>query len=233
MAVDFLHPRRVPLESVQPTPPRRLKLPTVVPNVMRRLQNRTKVINVDDLLYPRPFGGRAGTTAPAQHATSTAEYLRGVGILAAYRMYFFPPLAVQWAMYAVWLQGHAAGLSLSALRTLDEQGRTHLAQYPNEYHCPAGLTESVQGLIRIDAHRPSPAPVSRPPAVAGSANRFQQRLGRQEPCLRWNGGRCTNGVTCFRAHVCATCRGPHQARFCPQQQGNGPRPLVAPLAGPY
>ncbi|KAF0288636.1 hypothetical protein FJT64_012936 [Amphibalanus amphitrite] len=144
--VDFLRASKAPLKSTQPPPPRRLKLPTVAPDTLRRLRNRTKVVDINDLLHPRPFGGRGGT-APAQSCTSTADYLRGLAILVAYRSYFFPTMAVQWAMYAVWLHGHAAGLTLSAMRELDGQGRTHLAQYPQDYHSPAELTECVQGFL--------------------------------------------------------------------------------------
>lgn len=191
-------------------------------------------MDVDDVLYPRPFAGRAGVGDPAQHATSTADYLRGVGIVTAYRCYFFPPMAVQWAMYAVWLQGHATGLTLGSLRALDGQGRTYLAQYPNEYHSPAELTESVQGVPLATLHRQPPAPPSRPLAVAGGVGRLSPRLGRPEPCFRWNGGRCINGTVCRRAHVCMDCGGAHQARSCRLQPGNGPRPLVsAPTAGRF
>ena len=225
--MDFLRLRRAPTLSAQPPPPRRLKLPTVSSETLERLQNRAKVINVDDVLHPR-FGaeGRGGAEGPArQHATSVAEYLRGVHTIIAYRCYFFPTLAVQWAMYGVWLQGHAAGMSLASLRALDGQGRTHLAQYPGEYHSPAELTEAAQGMLLAAAPRALPAPPTRPPVLGGGFGRPLQRAGRPEPCLRWNAGRCTTGTFCRRPHLCLDCGGNHQARTCRLQPGNGPRPL--------
>ena len=233
--MNFLSLRRAPTRSVQPPPPRRLKLPTVAPDTLRRLRHRGKVVNVDDVLHPRPFGGCGGADGPApQQATSVTEYLRGVQIIIAYRTYFFPTLAVQWAMYGVWLQGHAAGMSLASLRALDGQGRTHLAQYPGEYHCPAELTEAAQGLLLAATPRALPAPPIRAPVLPGVIGRPPQRAGRPEPCLRWNGGRCTTGTFCRRAHVCLDCGGAHQARTCRLQPGNGPRPLgPPPKAGRY
>ncbi|XP_043200854.1 uncharacterized protein LOC122369846 [Amphibalanus amphitrite] len=162
--VDFLRASKAPLKSTQPPPPRRLKLPTVAPDTLRRLRNRSKVVDINDLLHPRPFGGRGGT-APAQSCTSTADYLRGLAILVAYRSYFFPTMAVQWAMYAVWLHGHAAGLTLSALRELDGQGRTHLAQYPQDYHSPAELTNACKGSWRPAARSQAFRSVPTPPAA--------------------------------------------------------------------
>ena len=229
--VDFLKLRRAPLRSTQPPPPRRLKLPTLAPDTLRRLRNRTKVVDVDEVLHPRPFGGRANADGPPQRTNVVHEYLRGVGIIVAYRCYFFPTLSVQWAMYAVWLQGHAAGLSISALRALDGQGRTHLAQYPGEYHSPAELTEAAQGLLMAAAPR---APPLRSPPSASVGGRPPLPAGRPETCIRWNAGRCANGQLCRRAHICLDCGGAHQARTCRNQPGNGPRPLVpVPRAGRY
>ena len=233
-AVDFLHPRRVPLKSSQPTPPRRLKLPTVASDTLRRLRNRTKVVDVDELLHPCPIGGRGGPTGPAHRAASSAEYMKGVAILVAYRAYFFPPLAVQWALYQVWLQGLAVGLSLSSLRALDSQGRTHLAQYPRDYHSPAALTESVRGTAASsDAIRSPSTSAPRPPPAIASAGRLPTRpYHEMEPCFRWNSGHCNNGLLCRRAHACITCGGPHPVRAC-RPAGNGPRPLARPPAGRY
>ena len=224
--VDFLDLSNVPTRSKQPQPPRRLKLPTVAPDTLRRLRNRTKVVDVDDFLYPRPFGGRAGADGPTQRAGSVAEYMRGVGILVSYRCYFFTTVAVQWSMYAVWLQGQATGLSLASIRALDGQGRTHLAQYPAEYHSPAELTEATQGLLIAAAPRAPPAPPARLPVAVGGPGRHAPRAARPETCLRWNAGRCSNAnFTCRRAHTCLDCGGPHQVRNCRLQPGNGPRPL--------
>lgn len=228
-AFDYLHPGRVPIKSTQPPPPRRLKLPTVATETLRRLRNRVKVVDVEEILHPRPFGGRSEAAGPVR-ATSTADYLRGVGIIIAYRTYFFPPLAVQWAMYNVWLQSHAAGLSVAALRALDGQGRTHLAQYPEEYHSAAELSESVQGLQLGSSSRQQPPAATRQPVTAAN---FMPQPYRREPCIRWNSGRCLHGYNCRRTHACATCGGPHQARSCRLQPGNGPRPLAGPPAGRF
>ncbi|KAF0298221.1 hypothetical protein FJT64_004472 [Amphibalanus amphitrite] len=127
-------------------------------------------------------------------------------------------MAVQWAMYAVWLHGHAAGLTLSALRELDGQGRTHLAQYPQDYHSPAELTECVQGFL---ASRRSLSGVPLGPDTAG--RRPAPRPGLPEPCFRWNNGRCSAGASCRRPHTCTGCGGPHPAHACPSAQGNAPR----------
>ncbi|KAF0303302.1 hypothetical protein FJT64_024704 [Amphibalanus amphitrite] len=141
-----------------PPPPRRLKLPTVGASTLRRLANRAKVVAVEDVLAPKEFSGIGTAAGPSTPQLAPAEYLRGVGVIAAYRAYFFPELAVQWAMYMVWLQGRAAGLPTAAIKQLDGHGRTLLAQYPGEYHTPADLTESVQALM--------PAPPSRPRRAA-------------------------------------------------------------------
>ena len=90
-------------------------------------------------------------------------------------------------MYGVCLQGHAAGMSLASLRALHGQGRTHLAQYPGEYHSPAEPTEAAQGMLLAAAPRalylprppvrrssaaasgaPSSAPAGQSPACAGT-----------------------------------------------------------------
>ena len=187
------------------------------------------MVNVDELLHPTPFEGGASPAGQPTHAATTPEYLRGVAILIAYRAYFFPTMAVQWAIYGVWLQGHAAGLSLASLRAVDGQGRTQLAQYPREYHSPADLTESVQGLLLPAAPRALALAPSRP-----APSRPLPRPTDREACLRWNEGRCLNGPRCRRQHVCMVCGAPHQVRFCRQRSGNGVRPLVpAPLAGRY
>ena len=53
---------------------------------------------------PRPFGGRASADGPQHRANPVQGYLRGVGVLVAYRCYFLPTLSVQWA-----IRGLAAG----------------------------------------------------------------------------------------------------------------------------
>ena len=192
-------------------------------------------MDVDEVIHPKHFSQRTAANGPVQCTTSVSDYLRGVGIIVAYRCYYFPTLAVQWAMYAVWLQGHAAGLNLASLRALDGQGRAHLAQYPGEYHGPAELTEAAQGLLMAGAPRAGIAPPIRAPApAAGAVGRVPHRAGRPETCLRWNAGRCGNGQLCRRAHVCLDCGGPHQLRTCKIQPGNGLRPLgPGPRAGRY
>lgn len=213
----------MPTRSQQPPPPRRLKLPTVSHRTLKDLANRRRVVNIDDILHPRPLGESRGGADQLPVASSAAEYLRRVGIIVAYRSYFFPPAAVQWAMYAVWLQGHAVSAPLATLRKLDHQGRTHLATYPGDYHSPADLTESVQTLLMAPASRPlAPAPRSVPGV------RLAPRAARPEPCFRWNGGRCSNNAASRRAHVCLDCGGPHQARVCRAATGNALRPLPPP-----
>ena len=162
----------------------------------------------DDILHPR-FGaeGRGGEEGPVwQHATSVAEYLRGAQNIIAYRCYFFPTLAVQWAMHDVWLQGHAAGMRLASLRAPDGQGRTHLTQYPGECHSPAEMTEAAQGMLLAAAPRALPAPPTRPSVLAGGLGRPIQRAGRPESRLRWNTGGGTGGGGGER------CSGPRRAR---------------------
>ena len=229
--IDFLHTGRAPTRSIQPAPPRRLKLPTVSASTLRRLANRAKVVAVEDVLSPTSFGGAGVAAGLSGAAHSPAEYLRGVAIVAAYRAYYFPELAVQWAMYMVWLQGRAAGLTTAALKQTDELGRTLLAQYPGEYHSPADLTESVQGLLPATTSRPAyaarPAAPYRPPTGGrqGQAGREQQAC-----CFRWNEGRCHNGTLCRFGHRCRECGShDHPATACQVRRrlpGNGPRPLM-------
>ena len=213
-----LRAHRAPIISTQPQPPRGLKLPTVGSGTLRRLTNRRKVVSVDDVLSPKPFGGRAAPTTAT--AVTTADYLRGVAIIAAYRSYYFPRMAVQWAMYQVWLHDRAAGLSVAAVRHLDEQGRTILAQYPDVYHTPADLSEGVRELPPA---QPSSRPVTayRPPQPG--------RRGR-EVCFRWNSGICTNGNYCKYLHACRVCGLAHKAVAVhgPRLPGNAIRPLAAP-----
>lgn len=214
----FLQAHRAPIISTQPQPPRGLKLPTVGSGTLRRLTNRQKVVSVDDVLSPKPFGGRAAPTTAT--AATTAEYLRGVAIIAAYRAYYFPSMAVQWAMYQVWLHDRAAGLSVAAVRHLDEQGRTILAQYPDVYHTPADLSEGVRELPPTQQSS-RPVTAYRPPQPG--------RRGR-EVCFRWNSGFCNNGNYCKYLHACRVCGLAHKAVAVhgPRLPGNAMRPLAAP-----
>ncbi|XP_043210481.1 uncharacterized protein LOC122375265 isoform X2 [Amphibalanus amphitrite] len=235
--VDYVHVGRAPTRSIQPPPPRRLKLPTVGASTLRRLANRAKVVAVEDVLAPKEFSGIGTAAGPSTPQLAPAEYLRGVGVIAAYRAYFFPELAVQWAMYMVWLQGRAAGLPTAAIKQLDGHGRTLLAQYPGEYHTPADLTESVQALMPAPPSRPVYAARSTTYRPAGGSRPFQPR----EPkacCFRWNEGRCHNGASCRFGHKCRECgANDHPATACPMTRrfsGNGPRPLMghpSPAAG--
>ena len=229
--LDFLHTSRAPTRSIQPAPPRRLKLPTVSASTLRRLANRAKVVAVEDVLSPKAFGG-AGTSAGLFVAAhSPADYMRGVAIVAAYRAYFFPELAVQWAMYMVWLQGRAAGLTTAALKQHDELGRTLLAQYPGEYHSPADLTESIQGLLPSSTGRPAYSARPAAPYRPNTGSR-QGQAGREQraSCFRWNEGRCHNGSMCRYGHRCRECGSQdHPATACQLRRrlpGNGPRPLM-------
>lgn len=212
---------------MQPPPPRGLKLPTVGSSTLRRLANRQKVVSVDDVLSPKPFGG--GPVVPPLAPPTAAEYLRGVAIIAAYRTYYFPELAVQWAMYQVWLQGRAAGRSVAAVRHIDGQGRTLLAQYPETYHSPADLSEGVRELPPSLPSRPAIGARTPPAGRHGPAPR--------EPCFRWNAGVCNNGSYCRYSHVCRVCGQGHKAAAVhgPPQPGNAPRPLLtqASPAGRY
>ena len=227
LKVDHLHPGRAPIRSVQPPPPRRLKLPTVSSSALRRLADRSKVVKIDDILSFGAKGTSAATTAPPP---SPAVYLRAVGVVAAYRTYFFPELGVQWAMYTVWLQGIAAGLPTAAIKELDTRGRTLLAQYPGEYHSAADLTESVQDLAAPPsrpAYTPrAPAPYRQPGGSRPYPAGREQRL----TCFRWNENRCHNGTACRFVHRCRDCGAPdHPAPACQmprRPQGNGPRPLM-------
>ena len=213
-------PAIAPLKTTQPPPPRALKLPTVSSSTLKRLANRQKVVSVDEVLAPKPFGDSANT--PAQQTTSPSDYLRGVSIIAAYRMYFFPTLAVQWGMYQVWLQGRAAGLSAAALRHIDGQGRSILSQYPYTYHSPADLNEGVQDL--------PPSPYQRPATSSRPAPPPRQGPQTSEACIRWNNSTCYNGVYCRYQHACRVCGLGHKASAVhgPPRPGNAPRPLLTP-----
>ncbi|XP_043243335.1 uncharacterized protein LOC122392489 [Amphibalanus amphitrite] len=229
---DFLDMSIVPRRSQQPPPPRGLKLPTVSATALKTLADRSKVASVEAVVFPHaPSDGPRGAAPTRYPPLSPAAYMRGVTTIAAYRTYFFPAAAVQWATYLLWIQSRGESLPTSALRDLDERARTHMATYGDDYHDAASLTEST-GLA---GGLPPPAA---PTAAASSryAGPAAQRPGGapNELCLRYNGAGCYSGGTCKRQHACTICRGPHPARQClmaaPGQPGSIPhRPA---LTGP-
>ncbi|KAF0312150.1 hypothetical protein FJT64_017055 [Amphibalanus amphitrite] len=173
----FAEHAKAATSSMAKPPAPALRLAGVRSEAAQNLRMRTKFVAVEDSI---------GKTerAPA----TVAEYVARVSELLAHRIYHFPDIGLQLAMYMAWLLRRSIGRSLNEVRVADTKARELMATRPQELMTAVDFDHVAQ----LGSVTPQAAPTAGP------------RLW----CRNFREGRCHSGPRCpsGRYHpTCAVC----------------------------